>query len=333
LWLVDTRDDAAVQITASPEMLSAPSVSPDGRRIVLTTGQTDFDLVEIPKDGGPIRDVLATSAEEQAGIWIPGTRKFLYMTGRTGRREIRERDTAGGYDRAVVTAEPGVDNVGGAAPSPDGQYVAYFQRPNASIWIKPLAGGPARRLTQDDVTEMAVAWSPDSNRVATYRRQDDQWFLRLTSLGGDGLTEDLPFTGEPNGEPEWSPDGLTIALPAQNGVVLLKPGGAPQRTLFQEARSVRAVQWSAEGDTIYLPWATTEADGLAAVDVETDTWRVVATLPPGVIIGTAGNPTQRLSWNAEGTELLTTVVRDRNTDLWILEGFRPPATGWRRWFR
>jgi hypothetical protein len=71
---------------------------------------------------------------------------------------------------------------------------------------------------------------------------------------------------------------------------------------------------------------------LRAVDVATDTLTVVATLPPGVIVATAGDPVQRLSWNAAGTALLTTVVRDRNTDIWILDGLTPPATGWRRWF-
>jgi Tol biopolymer transport system component len=136
----------------------------------------------------------------------------------------------------------------------------------------------------------------------------------------------------PNGHPAWSPDGKTIAIPTEMGLALLTPGGAtPQRTLLQ-GRFVEAVQWSADGNTLYVPGRRAEGSQLEVIDVATGTSRVVATLPPGVIIAASGIPMQRLSWNVEGTALLTTVVRDQNTDLWILEGFRAPATGWRRWF-
>ena len=52
LSLADTRTGNIQQITASPiGRADHPSVSPDGKRVVFTTGVADYDIVEVPLDG------------------------------------------------------------------------------------------------------------------------------------------------------------------------------------------------------------------------------------------------------------------------------------------
>jgi hypothetical protein len=52
----------------------------------------------------------------------------------------------------------------------------------------------------------------------------------------------------------------------------------------------------------------------------------------GARFDTPDNPGLRLSYSPTRKTLLTSVVRT-NTDIWILDNFWRPATGWRRWFR
>jgi serine/threonine protein kinase len=331
LWLVDLRSGEAAQITAAPANFQSPSVSPDGARVVFTEGQVNIDIVEVPTDGSPMREVLATSASEEAGIWIRNTRRFLYDTRRSGRSEIRERDTTTGADRVVVTAAPGVTALGGAAPSPDGQYVVYTQLPNAGIWIMPLAGGPARGLTLPGGIEFGVTWSPDSRSIAVVRTEEGSSMLRVTRVSGSEAPTDHLFTGDWNGHPEWSPDGTTIALPLETGILLFAlDGSTPPRTVT--SLRIRSVQWSADSKSLFVPVLTASGAQLREVDIRTGTARPVAVLPSGVMFAASGTPGLRLSWNAEGTALLTTVLQRTNTDLWILDNFLPPPSRWQRWF-
>jgi hypothetical protein len=74
------------------------------------------------------------------------------------------------------------------------------------------------------------------------------------------------------------------------------------------------------------------AQHIASPRMRENVLRYATPLPPGIAISASMTSEQRLSWNAEGTALLTTVVRDQNTDLWILDGLKAPSAGWRRWF-
>src|SRR5437868_5005541 len=65
--------------------------------------------------------------------------------------------------------------------SPDGTQVAYTvtrldrkkDRPDADVYMAPLAGGPALRLTSSDTSESAPRFSPDG-----------RWLAFLSSRGG-----------------------------------------------------------------------------------------------------------------------------------------------------
>jgi Tol biopolymer transport system component len=324
LWLVDARTGKTTPLTSGLVTLSSPTVW--GERVVVTAGQSDYDLVELPLDGTPVRDVFATGTNEVSGVWIPGTRRLIYATSRTGRGEIRMRDVSSGADQLVVAAPPGF-TIGGAAPSPDGRNIAYHQVvPGSSVWITPIEGGTPQRISKDDGVEMGATWSPDSNRIAVYRAQA----VRITNVGSGAVERDLPLSREPFGEPEWSPTGEWIAVPLTRGIALVDPTGATTRPDLVTDRRVSTVAWSADGRTLYAVDSLIGETRLLAITVDTGVVREVTRFV-GVNVGTGSAPNLRLSFNVEGTALLTTSFRT-NTDLWILDNLLPPPTGWRRWF-
>ncbi|MEE8526320.1 MAG: S9 family peptidase [Thermoanaerobaculia bacterium] len=110
------------------------------------------------------------------------------------------------------------ERVGEPTVSPDGAWAVFgVTEPSyepdeevSDLWIVPVDGSAApRRLTATSGGEGALAWSPDSTRLAFVAKRGEQekaqvWVLPLADGG-----EARPVTSTPlgAGNPRWSPDG------------------------------------------------------------------------------------------------------------------------------
>jgi Tol biopolymer transport system component/imidazolonepropionase-like amidohydrolase len=97
-----------------------------------------------------------------------------------------------------------------AAPSPDRRWIAIDLL--GGIWILPIRGGEAKRLTAETLEARQPTWSPDSESIAFQGYDvDGAWHIYVMPReGGDArpLT-----TGEfDDREPAWSHDGSRIAF-------------------------------------------------------------------------------------------------------------------------
>ncbi len=131
--------------------------------------------------------------------------------------------------------------------SPDGKLIAFLstrEREAAQLYVIPVEGGEARRLTDSKEDVQELAWSPDGTRIAFSTRVRDEAYeesddkkrtprritrlqFRLDSVGWlsdrrqqiftvavDGGTEPVQITkGDyEHALPAWSPDGSRIAF-------------------------------------------------------------------------------------------------------------------------
>jgi Tol biopolymer transport system component len=119
------------------------------------------------------------------------------VAAQVGRRKSSTRD---------VTITEGT-NIAVSA-SPDGQTLAFDLY--GVIWTLPIAGGVAKRLT-DDLTDGAQPdWSPDGKRLVFQSYRDGTFQVWTVGADGSGLTQHTrgPFDCR---EPRFSPDGRSIA--------------------------------------------------------------------------------------------------------------------------
>jgi len=323
IWLADSRKETAEPLTAAEVDRGGPAVSPDGTRIAFDSYDSNFEIVELPVAGGPIRTLLATSRNELFPAWAPKGSTFAYVTDRTGRREIWLHNTEDGIDRPLVTQRDFPDDqtlwLLTLAISPDGTRIAYSRISNkhlGELWISPMAGGSPLRIGASKSFEIAPAWSPDGRWLTFF--SSDEGMVKIAAGGSDPPVS-LGFSDGCENPAQWSPDGAWIACATGSGVVLVSPDGKARRTIGNRRAFIT---WSRDGKETY---ALGRVEGgkwrFGAIDVKSGAERTIYEYDANVQFGTAFNPAFPLSLSPDGKSLATSVI-NVHSDIWILEGFQ-----------
>ena len=183
-----------LRLTTSPEPAASPAWSPDGRQIAFLRAGGVYSISPL---GGPERkltDALVTSL-----AWMPDSQSLLVSSAKSvgELRSIFELSLRTGEMRQVTSPPPPANPGDGdyaPAVSPDGRTLAFlrFVRADEDVYVQPLAGGPARRLTQRSQRLGGLVWA--SNREILFSSTATV-SISMWRMVADGSSEQQPVLG------------------------------------------------------------------------------------------------------------------------------------------
>ncbi|HJT89835.1 MAG TPA: protein kinase, partial [Bryobacteraceae bacterium] len=218
LRLVDFRAGSERPLTGGALRDDYPAVSPRGHTVAYSSGASGYDVAEIPLDGSPRKDVIATSRLNIAPSWSPDRIHFAFATNRSGQYEIWLHNRFDGSERLIASDEQfpgGARQLLDCAISPDGSRIAYRRETAGSveIWISPLSGEAPVRLWNDPAhaPQRSPSWSPDGNWIAYNSTRNGKSAVLKARVGSDDQPVLVGYTGSAL-PVRWSPRGDWIAF-------------------------------------------------------------------------------------------------------------------------
>ncbi|MFE4174487.1 amidohydrolase family protein [Streptomyces sp. NPDC056909] len=183
-----------------------------------------------------------------------------------------------------------------AALSPDGTRLAIDLV--SAIWVVPVDGGEAVRLTGELQDATQPHWAPDGRAIVFHSFRDGSYQLWSVRPDGTGLTR-LTDDAYDNREPRYSPDGGRIVFASDrsgsNDLWLLDPatGGLTRLTSGDDEEGTPS--WSSDGARVLCTVNDTAVD---SVDLATGArTRLVTASGDAKIFGPALSPDgRRLSY-------------------------------------
>ena len=102
-----------------------------------------------------------------------------------------------------------------AAPSPDGKQVAFTNQ--GVLWIVPITGGQAKRLSTWNMEATYPVWAPDGSRIA-FQNYDVDGNYHIWTIKPDGSDAQRITSGFfDDREPSWSADGSSLVFASDRG--------------------------------------------------------------------------------------------------------------------
>ncbi len=234
-----------------------PVWSPDGRWIAYYAESPDFDLMVVPADGGPPRQLTSGPARDLVGGWLPdGSAAVVFRRG-DGPVHTLAVPLDGGPARRLG---PDLGGDQWVAVSPDGQWIAFDLHRRAgegTIWVQALDGSPPRQLTTEgyENADTRMIWSPDSRSLLYTSRRTGTRDLYVVDIQ-TGVSRQITSDIRDDFGARWSPDGRWIAFLSDRGGqrdvwIVPSTGGTAVRVTNDPALEA-FLHWSRDGGTLYF---------------------------------------------------------------------------------
>ncbi len=329
LWLLDTVTARRSKIVASPTPVIGPSVSPDGKRLLFTSGTFSWDLMEVEMASGRVRRFEVSGPVARFPAWAPSGAHLSFVALRPEASTIDDvpiGDQPGGFSRTLFTTGRDAE-LRGLRWSPDGSRLLFdmLERARTRTMVLNASGGLA--LAIDDKAEESsdAVWSQDGRWVAYRRRAGQDWQLVKTQPGS--AVEPVVLQTWASGDKDkdrrprgWSAEWI-LADAGTAGLYLISSDGKRERRLSPRPLDARAAAlFSGDGRQVWM-LLRPDADGpggwqLVTIDIHAGIERRVSDVDlPLDITGFAG-----ISLHPDGRRFVASVP-SFHYGIYMLEGF------------
>jgi eukaryotic-like serine/threonine-protein kinase len=325
LWIADLDSGKRRQITSGTTTEGAPSLSPDGKKLLFRQARGDYGFVSVSLENAAAERVFSSELAAGMPAWALHKEKLAYVTHRNGPPEIWMRGE--GADQPLVT--PATFPAGATtwfmdpALSPDADRLIYTRiEPNGHEfnWISSVAGGPPVRLTNDSsALEVSGGWSPDGKSFTYLIYRNNEFDVMTIKTTGEATP--VLLRANVGSLPEWSPDGHWIKF-------LDHEGGGGWTLISSDGKTVRAlgltdaIEMTFSKDSSHLYGIRREQGRgqLFSFDLATKQRKDIGEIAQDFMPRSFVNPGIRLSLSPDGKSILYPTERTSGS-LWMLEGF------------
>lgn len=267
IWIADTADGAAYQLTRGDKGASNPRWSPDGTRLAFTSARSGKNQIFVIRpDGGEAQRLTDCESAVESFAWSPDGRLIAFTAAEPAPRFMKDRKEHYG-DYSVVRREY--------------NFVQLWTVAVDEARASPAAG--VQRTKGSDFSVGSFDWSPDGTRIAFSATVNPDLIqghtadIYVLNLADDGIRKVISQPG-PDNTPHWSPDGRQIVFSSYMGradynarnsrlAVVSAEGGTPRSLTDAFDENPGFVEWN--GDGIYFSGSQKTASHLFRVDPAT----------------------------------------------------------------
>ena len=265
LWVIDTKGERLRQLTEGTFRDSAPSWSPDGRRIAFLSNRSGSTQIHVM--WADTRETLQLTHVERdpSGLkWSPDGSRILFtmnLLDETPILPVKLPQTPRGAQLAKGAVI--VDRLSWGSDGTGPTFKSY----NHVFVVDSTVGGVPRQITTGNYSHNGAEWSSDGKTIfvsgirkpdAEYLRGDSEIYaIDLASLDVKALTN----RKGPDGNPLASPDGKWIAYTGYDdknftntisSVYVMTPaGGGSRQWLTGLPSSATDIMWAPDSSGIY----------------------------------------------------------------------------------
>ncbi|MBI3982572.1 MAG: PD40 domain-containing protein [Gemmatimonadetes bacterium] len=264
----------------------SPALSPDGKEVAYFSEGNSFfiDLYLANGETGRIKRRLIRSAFSSdfeslrfiysGGSWSPDGKLFAIATKRGGQDDLVIFDV----ERRRVHQRLRVPLNGATTPSwsPDGRQLVFtgYDGGLSDLFVIGVDGSNLTRLTNDRYADLHPVWSPDGRTVAFATDRGPGANLDALAFSPlvialyhleNGRVELLDYMEGANTNPQWAPDGQSIAFVSnRTGVANVFLFDLPERAVYQLTNAFTgiagitpispAISWARGADRLALTY-------------------------------------------------------------------------------
>jgi TolB protein len=202
-------DGAGVQyLTDSAQLLFAPRVSADGRRVLYTSYESGFPRIYLLDMASVSRSEVPTEAGEMAFSprFTNDGQSVVYSLINGGNTDIWRTGLGGGSTR--LTSAPSIET----APSfsPDGSQIVFESDRSGGqqLYVMGAGGGEPARISFGEGRYGTPVWSPRGDLIAFTKQNAGRFHIGV--MRTDGSEERLLTASFLDEGPTWAPNGRVL---------------------------------------------------------------------------------------------------------------------------
>jgi tricorn protease len=216
------------------------------------------------------------------------------------------------------------------AVSADEKHVAFVV--HGQLFLMPISGGKATRLTESTAFDHGIAWSPDSRKIifsSDRSGQEDLYLLESDDPEHSKLVEAQKFkvkrlteTPEAESGVSFSPNGKRVAFVRSGKLWTMKPDGADQKILVPD---VQVIDYEWSPDSKWIVYARMDGSFASELYVIPSDGGPAGTTPRNITRYATFNAC--VTWSATGNKLAFISQRRQNPAMYVLSLQKPAAPG------